>query len=459
MSTLAELLNLPGSAIVLLNATTSLSRKLLSVFYSVESVQITATESAADFPLNATAYLGHLYLILFSAVYSGKATEVFRLHLKDMNARDTAQPAIVAMILGDKVTSPTASPTTNQAGSDGGSAKANKATVNTALIAGILAGTLGLLCAGIPLFIYFRQESKKKQKQAREKDNLKVVSNSSTVEDEKVLVLVQQSPSDLYPNLETVVRSKTTEEPNNKEETPSFANYYDLFADNDDDRVLLYSNLKGNSESHFRNPLLLKQSRTSLENSKCLTLGSELFTLYNVAEDDGGFFSESRTGENPQHKNKALSGMSDPEKSPEHPFHVHVIENNNMITSSKSTPMRPPKAARAHPSSDPVGLKRSKLLLRSTAELAGSSDSDESGRHFAVDRDMPHSQRFRVIQTKFEYMIQKNSRSLSRVGSPMDRESKLMSMSIERDGSRSRTGSFSTDRAKVFSSSAEKDLS
>lgn len=465
VETIAELLNIPGAVVVLLNATTGLSRKLLSVVYSVESVRITATESLVDFPIhamNATAFLGHLYLVLFSAVYSGKATEVFRLHLKELNARDSAQPAIVAMVLGDKVTSPTASPT-NQVMSDGVKAKANNATGNTALIAGILAGTLGLLCAGIPLFMYFRQESKKKQKQANEKDNLKVVSNTSMLEDEKVLVLMQQSlsVSDLYPNLENVVRSKTVEEPNNNEGTPSFANYYDLFAENDDDRVLLYSNLKNDSESLFHNPLLLKQSsgnRNSLGSSRTLTAGSELFSLYNAAEEDGGSFSESRTGENPQHKGRA---MSDSEKSPEHPFHVNVIDSNKLITSSKSTPMRPPKAMQP-PSSDPVGLKRSKLLSRNPADV-GSSDFDEGTTNFAEDRDMPHSQRFRVIQTKFEYLIQKNSRTMSRASSPMvsdsGRESKLVSVSLEGDGSRSRTGSFSTDRAKVFSPSTDKDVS
>ena len=431
-----------------------------------------------------------------------------------MDVRDTIQPAIVAVVAGDKVASPTASPT-YQVQSDKVNASSTTNTGNSALIAGLLAGTFGLLCCvGIPLFVYFRQESKRKQKRSQEKGThtSKVFLSKSTVaEEEKDIVLVQLSQSDLHSNFATAVKNKSSDQQDDKEEAASFANYYDLFTDNDkafDDGLDLYSNMKKDSEdaschNHYHNPLLMSHSngnRGSLEHAKNSAMASdlftmsnavedecaseaeveveaevfsevdaeedpgELFTLYNVAEEDGESYSEARTGENPQHhRRKATAGVSDSERSPDYTFNNRIIDGNTLITSSRSTPLRPPRPMCSQPMSDPVGLRRSKLLSRSSIKSTGSSESDDGGTHFVVDREMPHSQRFRVIQTKFEYMIQKNSRTRSRASSPMERESSrdsgLMTVSLEKDGTRSRTGSFSNDRNKVFSSSTERDVS
>ena len=170
IDTIAAVIKLPVSDVVVLNST-GVSRRLSTVFYSIERVRITASESAYSIrDENSTLFLQFLSSMITSAVYSGQATEIFRSKLSSMHIVDVSEPAIVAYVAGDFVSSPTKSPSI-LIQSDSSSAGNAKSSVNMALVAGVVAGLVGLLCAATPVVMYFRRESKKKEEKGDSKGN------------------------------------------------------------------------------------------------------------------------------------------------------------------------------------------------------------------------------------------------------------------------------------------------
>eukprot|EP01036_Dinobryon_divergens_P034312 gene34312-44320_t len=172
VNTISSILNhKPTSEIILLNSTTTFSRKLFTTHVLIEHVRITATKSEFNFHgLNSTLFVKFLNSIIFSAVYTGAATQEFRSQLQHMKIIDATAPVIVAVVVGNSVMAPTMAPTPGVKFDSMNKSTAGKNSVDAAVVAGVLAGLIGLLCVGTPLFIYLRRESKKKKHEDQLKD-------------------------------------------------------------------------------------------------------------------------------------------------------------------------------------------------------------------------------------------------------------------------------------------------
>jgi len=164
--TVAAIMNLKESNIVLVNESQSVGRKLSVTFVNIQHVCITASES--DYSIidqSSIEFLQFLTSLLHSAVYNGEATDVFRQRLVKMAIFDETLPVIVAVVAGDHAAFPTVSPTVLMISDNNGASNASKTTVNSALLVGVVVGLFGLICVSVPVFIFVHREAKKKKKE------------------------------------------------------------------------------------------------------------------------------------------------------------------------------------------------------------------------------------------------------------------------------------------------------
>ena len=331
MNTIFSILNQTATKIELLNSTV-FARKLVSTHVLIETARITASAKGLNaYGLNSTLFTNFLNSKLFSAVYSGEATLIFRSQLKSMQIIDATEPVIVAVVAGDSVFSPTVSPTLDVQFDSIPRSKAAKNSLDTSLVAGVLAGLIGLLCVATPIVVYFRRESKKKHQELKDqpiiRENLSSsfdsnannslslphIDSSETSETKKENKVsndplrASRSPSiggesirssrfrkdkaDHFISHSLIPATATSDDLEGPGKPPNFSSYYDLcgevsrqdavhsetihlpnkFDDDFDDDMFAYADMREKSVTHFDNPLKYSLLSTSNARSSMVT--------------------------------------------------------------------------------------------------------------------------------------------------------------------------------------------
>lgn len=274
-----------------LNASES-SRRLDTTYFCFQHVVITASQSDYSMPFDpALDFMEFLNSMLSTAVYSGNATLVFREELKAMAVENDTLPTIVAVVTGDFIPLPSASPSVMVHLDSSNSPPSSAQTVNAALLAGVVVGLVGLLCITIPVYILIRKEAKKnasKQDKTKTEGDVKLdsshsresVDNTQTTldcqklsidlrkaaEESEAMKHVSKSVSDGNITVASVVSKHAREsaeipftdlssamkdgvEANGVKNTP-FSTYYDMFSDKSAARNSVSHTEKRNPSPH-----------------------------------------------------------------------------------------------------------------------------------------------------------------------------------------------------------------
>jgi len=331
-------MKLKESSILLVNVNQSVGRKLSLTYVNIQHVRITASES--DYSIlgqSSIDFLKFLTSLLHSAVYNGEATNVFRHRLEEMAIYDVTLPVIVAVIAGDYVASPTASPTNLMLSDNNGASSGSKTTVNSALLVGVVVGLFGLICISVPVFLVVRRETRKKgekSEQALTIDEIKIspsINRLRSVTEEK-LGISQEAAVESADLVNFVKRSTSTSDNTNNRlsthsrlsreieykipslsESPAvvakvdsfgnslkqvnFTNYYDMFdkstdknlspqssvpeinsiseSEKFDDPLLVYQESTKKTQAHFDNPMK-HSNRLGAANSQSFLIGESI---------------------------------------------------------------------------------------------------------------------------------------------------------------------------------------
>lgn len=153
--------------------------------HAVVQTLITAPVSLIDkYNGNSTEYIALLMVVLHEAVYTGTTTRYLRERLRESKDFNNSNAAIIAVRQGMSVPVPSSQPIAQViSNSQGGS---GHATINQALIMGLIFGLLALGCTSVP--VYFLIKGSMNQK----KEGKDTKSESVSSDSEKMSVKLEQ---------------------------------------------------------------------------------------------------------------------------------------------------------------------------------------------------------------------------------------------------------------------------